>query len=469
MKMKDRKASSGFDRYVFAMLIALEFLMSFTFLGYIHIPPISITTAYIPVLLAACLLDVPQATAVGLVFGLCSMYKASASYVMASDMAFSPFLSGTPIKSLLLSVGTRTLFGLLMGLLFSLAKKFKHKRIGFAVIAACADKIQAAMVFGAMGLLFPELGFSAGSSVFVRWDEFLLSLFCAAVVEAVYAAYGSKTVQRFRYCVDQSLVKSNTPHRLRKVIAVLITFILIVTVIAALYFTQRTIYMLGKHDILISRNTEIDLLYLQAQFLMATLSLNLILLFSFLILYQYMSYQEYLKELDALTGVMGRRLFLCHCANVQEREGKIRGAWFLFMDVDYFKTINDTYGHPVGDRILREIADGLKRVFSPYGAVGRVGGDEFAVMIEETMPEEKMRQKIEAFQEDIADILPEFRRISCSIGVCRFDFPQDMQILLTQTDKILYQAKKYGRDCYVMGTLEEEYEEAYDYFLLGTL
>ena len=156
MKMKDRKASSGFDRYVFAMLIALEFLMSFTFLGYIHIPPISITTAYIPVLLAACLLDVPQATAVGLVFGLCSMYKASASYVMASDMAFSPFLSGTPIKSLLLSVGTRTLFGLLMGLLFSLAKKFKHKRIGFAVIAACADKIQAAMVFGAMGLLLPE-------------------------------------------------------------------------------------------------------------------------------------------------------------------------------------------------------------------------------------------------------------------------------------------------------------------------
>lgn len=98
---------SNFDRYIFAMLIALEFLMSFTFLGYIHIPPISITTAYIPILVAACILGVSQAAVVGTVFGLCSMYKASATYVMASDMVFSPFLSGAPVKSLLLSVGTR--------------------------------------------------------------------------------------------------------------------------------------------------------------------------------------------------------------------------------------------------------------------------------------------------------------------------------------------------------------------------
>lgn len=82
---KGSGGASNFDRYIFAMLIALEFLMSFTFLGYIHLPPISITTAYIPILVAACILGVPQAAVVGTVFGLCSMYKASATYVMASS------------------------------------------------------------------------------------------------------------------------------------------------------------------------------------------------------------------------------------------------------------------------------------------------------------------------------------------------------------------------------------------------
>lgn len=80
-------------------------------------------------------------------------------------------------------------------------------------------------------------------------------------------------------------------------------------------------------------------------------------------------------------------------------------------------------------------------------------------MIEEAMTEERLRQKIETFRENISGILPEFRHISCSIGVCRFAYPQDVQNLLTQTDKILYQAKKRGRDCYVIGTLNEKFEE----------
>ena len=69
-----------FDKYIFGVLIALEVLMSFTFLGYIHIPPLSITTAYIPILIAGCLLGPVQSMTVGFVFGIASMYKASARY-----------------------------------------------------------------------------------------------------------------------------------------------------------------------------------------------------------------------------------------------------------------------------------------------------------------------------------------------------------------------------------------------------
>ena len=66
---------SQVKKYAFILLIAIEFLMSFTFLGYIHIPPISITFAYIPILVAGCFLGIGQATFLGLLFGLASMYK----------------------------------------------------------------------------------------------------------------------------------------------------------------------------------------------------------------------------------------------------------------------------------------------------------------------------------------------------------------------------------------------------------
>ena len=97
MKNHRHIKKSYFDRYLFEMLLALEVLMSFTFLGYIHLPPISITIAYIPIIIAASLLGTAQSTYVSLVFGLASMFKASANYVMADDKIFSPFQSGYPV------------------------------------------------------------------------------------------------------------------------------------------------------------------------------------------------------------------------------------------------------------------------------------------------------------------------------------------------------------------------------------
>lgn len=148
---------SQVKKYAFILLIAIEFLMSFTFLGYIHIPRISITFAYIPILVAGCFLGIGQATFLGLLFGLASMYKATAFYVLSSDRMFSPFLSGSPAASLFLSVGTRTLFGLLVGLAFFLVRRFfPYKRLGIGIISFLAPTVHAAMVYTAMALLFPR-------------------------------------------------------------------------------------------------------------------------------------------------------------------------------------------------------------------------------------------------------------------------------------------------------------------------
>ena len=69
--------------------------------------------------------------------------------------------------------------------------------------------------------------------------------------------------------------------------------------------------------------------------------------------------------MDELTGVMGRRMFLYHCEKAQKENGARAESmgWFLFVDVDYFKEINDTFGHGIGDKVLREIAGNLHDIF----------------------------------------------------------------------------------------------------------
>ena len=64
-----------FEHYIFSLLLAVEVIMSFTFLGYVHIPPISITTAYIPIIITACLFGPTEASLAGLLFGLGSLYR----------------------------------------------------------------------------------------------------------------------------------------------------------------------------------------------------------------------------------------------------------------------------------------------------------------------------------------------------------------------------------------------------------
>ena len=90
----DLQKNSAVQWPLFLILIAIELLMSFSFLGYFHVEPISITFAYIPVLLAGCLLGPGASAALGCVFGLASMWKASAPYVAAGDRIFLPYSAG---------------------------------------------------------------------------------------------------------------------------------------------------------------------------------------------------------------------------------------------------------------------------------------------------------------------------------------------------------------------------------------
>ena len=80
---------------------------------------------------------------------------------------------------------------------------------------------------------------------------------------------------------------------------------------------------------------------------------------------------------------------------------------------------------------------------------GRIGGDEFAVMLDMNLSPDQLEHLLTQFLRDISGILEQVT-VSCSIGAYRFVFPQELKHLLTETDRVLYQAKENGRACFVM-------------------
>lgn len=107
----------------------------------------------------------------------------------------------------------------------------------------------------------------------------------------------------------------------------------------------------------------------------------------------------------------------------------------------------------MGDTVLKSVAAILDCDFRELVCAGRLGGDEFAVILDKNVTEEDMKKRLEQFQTNISEILPAPKRVTGSIGACRFRYPQDMQEVYAQTDKLLYQAKHNGRTCYVIGNL----------------
>ncbi|WP_300678203.1 GGDEF domain-containing protein [uncultured Gemmiger sp.] len=201
-----------------------------------------------------------------------------------------------------------------------------------------------------------------------------------------------------------------------------------------------------------------DLLHLQIRFVAATMSLIMLRTYLLLAVYRYMSYREYLCSRDALTGVMRRRTFLYACNNLLKESTDIEthGGWFLTPDVDRFKTINDTLGHPTGDKVLRQLAQRLDKTFSGLGVVGRMGGDEFVVLPEKSLTEQEPGWKLDECQASLSDIPPAPNQVTGSIGSCRFTLPQKMCALLAEVDCRLYDAQHNGRAGYVLGKITAE-------------
>ena len=160
---------------------------------------------------------------------------------------------------------------------------------------------------------------------------------------------------------------------------------------------------------------------------------------------------EALAVTDALTELSVRRYFLQRATEELERSRRHKLPCTLLMaDLDHFKDKNDTYGHLVGDVVLREVAGLLKRHLREIDLIARYGGEEFILMLIETSPDqafpiaERLRQLVEVHPIRAYD---ELLTQTISIGLA--GFPEDantLEELIERADQALYAAKHAGRN-----------------------
>lgn len=163
---------------------------------------------------------------------------------------------------------------------------------------------------------------------------------------------------------------------------------------------------------------------------------------------------------DSLTNLPNRRLLfdrLEHALIMSARTGR-RGA-LLFLDLDYFKSLNDNHGHFMGDLLLQQVAERLLSCVRESDTVARLGGDEFVVMLED-LSEDRIEamQQVEVLGEKIVIALNRPYHLnalqhhcSTSIGIAMFgEHGNSNEVLLKNADEAMYQAKKAGRNLVIM-------------------
>lgn len=156
--------------------------------------------------------------------------------------------------------------------------------------------------------------------------------------------------------------------------------------------------------------------------------------------------------IDDLTGVSNRRHFLaCSEKEIQRSLRHGNTLSFLMLDIDHFKLVNDTFGHAVGDLALQAVAKTCTGLLRSSDSIGRLGGEEFALLLVETniaqaaRAAERLRQEVEAISLSAADGEPVLLRVS--IGVTEWRQQGDtLSTMMVRADQALYQAKNAGRN-----------------------
>lgn len=211
----------------------------------------------------------------------------------------------------------------------------------------------------------------------------------------------------------------------------------------------RALVYLSGVDILISnmRETSWNIVFVSiGVMVLPTLTLGAILM----VHDRMMTQAEQTANSDFLTGALSRRAFFASAAKEVARQQRTGNRLsLLVLDVDHFKSINDKYGHATGDHVLAHLAHQATRALRNVDYFGRLGGEEFAVLLPDA-GEDEARLVAERLRSSLASRDDEKPSASVSytvsIGVAEFDQGESFNQLLQRADGALYEAKHRGRD-----------------------
>ncbi len=164
---------------------------------------------------------------------------------------------------------------------------------------------------------------------------------------------------------------------------------------------------------------------------------------------------EHRARTDALTGLNNRRAFFEQARAIDDLCKRYKHLYsIIMMDIDFFKQINDTHGHAAGDKALKSIADTLNKTIRTSDVVGRIGGEEFAIILPQTQSDsaqnlaERLRKSVESYTIDYDE---GSLNLTASFGVAQYAGDTlSVEEIVSRADDALYQAKHQGRNCVVV-------------------
>ncbi len=156
---------------------------------------------------------------------------------------------------------------------------------------------------------------------------------------------------------------------------------------------------------------------------------------------------------DALSGLLNRRGFDRELRRLAPKEGaQDRALTMIMLDIDHFKKVNDTYGHPLGDRVIAAVGQLIRDCLGEAGVAARYGGEEFAVLLPSQPIEiaesvaQSIRQRVEQGRIRRREGEEPIGGVTVSAGVAAWQPDEDLASLIERADRALYASKRAGRN-----------------------
>ncbi|MBS1726253.1 MAG: diguanylate cyclase [Armatimonadetes bacterium] len=168
-----------------------------------------------------------------------------------------------------------------------------------------------------------------------------------------------------------------------------------------------------------------------------------------------------LVTIDELTGAFNRREILARGSDMVSRfHSQGRQGSIMIVDIDRFKSINDSFGHATGDEILRRFTKSCQRVLRPTDSFGRLGGEEFCILLDNTpldIAEKVADRLLKSIRSTRVSDLMGDRVLTASLGLAGLNASHDkIEVALNDADESLYEAKNTGRDKYCVSGVKNK-------------